>query len=132
MRARVFKGSPIPKAFSLLIVDDDESMRKRVKGQIESVFDSYRPRIDVACDGLAGWECSQSKNYTFYVIDYKMPKMNGIELSNKILGVNPEAHVILYSASFREEIGSFSDKIYFIQKDVVQLVDHLKASLGVA
>lgn len=65
----------------ILLVDDNEKVRKNLKLQIETAgFDVVE--AENGLDGLA-----KVKGLTFdgFVIDYKMPKVNGITLIKNIL-----------------------------------------------
>jgi CheY-like chemotaxis protein len=60
--------------------------------------------IDIACDGQEGLELFSASNFDAIVTDYRMPRMNGVELIRRIREVRPQVAVILLSG-FVEPLG---------------------------
>lgn len=65
----------------ILIVDDEKSIRETLKEILE--FESYD--VETAIDGQDGFEKIQKKLYDLILCDIKMPRMNGIELLEKVV-----------------------------------------------
>ena len=84
----------------VLYVEDSEMVRESTCDILDEFFDS----VDIAIDGEKGLNQYQQfyeKNHIFYDIvltDINMPKMNGIEMIEHILKLNPNAHIIVMSA----------------------------------
>ncbi len=63
----------------VLVVEDDTELRSFIYSILESEY-----RVIEAEDGLDGWEKAINLNPDFIVSDIMMPRMNGIELLNKL------------------------------------------------
>jgi CheY-like chemotaxis protein len=61
-------------------------------------------RVRVAVNGLDGFEKFESETFDVVVTDYRMPKMDGIELIQRIRQVRSNARIILLSG-FVEPLG---------------------------
>jgi two-component system sensor histidine kinase and response regulator WspE len=86
---------------SVLVVDDSITVREMERKLLENK--GYK--VDVAVDGMEGWYTVCSNHYDLVVSDVDMPRMNGIELVNKIknhakLKTTP---IIIVSYKDREE-----------------------------
>jgi signal transduction histidine kinase/DNA-binding response OmpR family regulator len=67
----------------ILAVDDDPEIRRF----FENLAEQFRIRCDTACDGETAIEMIETKgSYDVYFVDWRMPGMNGIELSRWITG----------------------------------------------
>jgi diguanylate cyclase (GGDEF)-like protein len=64
----------------LLIVDDDINLAKA----IARVLSQQKYLIDVATDGQAAWEYTQSCLYDLIVLDVRLPSIDGISLCQKL------------------------------------------------
>ncbi len=53
--------------------------------------------VQIAFNGEEGLKLFNASNFDVVVTDYRMPRMNGVELIQKIRTVNPNARVILLS-----------------------------------
>jgi DNA-binding NtrC family response regulator len=67
-------------AFRALVVDDDSSVRYTVRGILEHA----KLQVDEAADGEEGLQRVENNNYELVVTDIQMPRMDGIELLNRI------------------------------------------------
>jgi DNA-binding NtrC family response regulator len=63
-----------------LVVDDDDAVRYTVRGFLEHA----RLEVDEAVDGVDALEKIESKGYDLVVTDIQMPRMDGLELLEKI------------------------------------------------
>jgi two-component system sensor histidine kinase and response regulator WspE len=85
----------------ILVVDDSFTVRELER----KVLASRGYEVDVAVDGVDGWNAVRSGRYDLVVTDVDMPRMNGIELVVKIRQ-DPRLHllpVIIVSYKEREE-----------------------------
>jgi CheY-like chemotaxis protein len=85
---------------SILIVDDNKlglSARK-------SVLEELGHRISTACNGVDALEQFASRKFDLVVTDYKMPRMDGLELIVGLRKASPELPVILISG-FVDSLG---------------------------
>ncbi|MCP4290685.1 MAG: diguanylate cyclase [bacterium] len=79
------------KEFSVLIVDDDESICKILNLWIAS-FGYWG---DVANNGIQALEKLESGKYDIVVSDFLMPEMGGLELLKSIKNIDPHIDVII-------------------------------------
>lgn len=82
------------KSLSLLYVEDEPSSRE----QVGTIFKLFFTSMTVAQDGEEGWEYYQNGTFDLVVTDINMPRMNGIELTQKIKNLNPMQKVVIVSA----------------------------------
>lgn len=99
------------KEFKVLYVEDDDSLRIETKKIIERIFG----RVDVASNGLDGYEAFQANDYDLVITDIEMPFSNGIEMSRKIRMLSHETPIVVISAYTRTD--------YFIEA-ISLSVDH--------
>ncbi len=67
----------------LLVVDDEDFTRRCISEQIDwNIYDIEV--VGTAVDGVDAWEKICSLKPDFVIVDIKMPKMNGLELLEKI------------------------------------------------
>ena len=86
---------------SILVVDDSITVREMERKLLQNK--GYK--VDVAVDGMEGWHAVSSNHYDLVVSDVDMPRMNGIEFTNKIKN-SPKLNkipVIIVSYKDREE-----------------------------
>jgi CheY-like chemotaxis protein len=84
----------------VLYVEDDANLRQETQMLLEPFFE----HLDIANDGLEGLEKFSDHFYDIIVTDINMPRMNGIEMIDKIREINPEQKIIAISAHNEGEI----------------------------
>jgi CheY-like chemotaxis protein len=89
--------SPTPH---ILIVDDNRDGLLVRRSLLEEV--GYR--VQIAANGEDGLKCFEAHRHDVVVTDYKMPRMNGVELIQHLRAVNPNVRVVLLSG-FVEPLG---------------------------
>lgn len=82
------------KDISIIVVDDEEIVRESLKEWL--LDDGYD--VDTAQDGFQALSMMKEKNYDIALIDLKMPKMDGLELMEKMKEVTPNTRVIMITA----------------------------------
>lgn len=78
----------------ILIIDDEESIRKTLKEILE--YEKYE--VDEAGDGQEGLLMLQKSEYDLALCDVKMPKMDGTEVLSKAMDLDLETQFIMISA----------------------------------
>ncbi len=68
------------RARHILVVDDSITVRELERQLLES----HGYQVDVAVDGMDGWNTVRGGNYDLVVSDVDMPRMDGIELVRRI------------------------------------------------
>ncbi|PKL15836.1 MAG: hypothetical protein CVV49_19365, partial [Spirochaetae bacterium HGW-Spirochaetae-5] len=75
----------------ILLVDDEKNVLEAYKRNLSDEFD-----LEVADSGAAALELfSKDKPFHVIVSDFKMPKMNGVELLEKVRNISPETIQIM-------------------------------------
>jgi len=77
----------------ILVIDDERAIRNTLK----EVLEYEKHEVDIAEDGPSGLEMFASNTYDVVLCDIKMPKMDGIEVLNKISESSSHAPVIMIS-----------------------------------
>ncbi len=64
----------------ILVVDDSATMLHQMKNSLQ--IQGFQ--VDVATDGLSGWEKLNNQHYDLLITDYDMPYVDGLELCTRI------------------------------------------------
>ncbi len=75
----------------ILVVDDEESIRNLMRMTLE--LDGHK--VLTAADGPTALEIFEKENPEVVLLDVRLPGMSGIEILDRIKGVNPDAEVII-------------------------------------
>ncbi|HRD39386.1 MAG TPA: sigma-54 dependent transcriptional regulator [Bacteroidia bacterium] len=77
----------------VLVIDDEKAIRRSIKEILE--FEKYS--VDEAEDGVQGLSMAQKNNYDVILSDIKMPKLDGMELQNKLIESGVSSALIIMS-----------------------------------
>ncbi|MEO6883372.1 MAG: sigma-54 dependent transcriptional regulator [Bacteroidia bacterium] len=77
----------------ILIIDDEKSIRKALRDILE--YEKYK--VDDAADGAEGLVFFEKEKYDVILCDIKMPKMDGMEVLQKITALNNDVPVVMIS-----------------------------------
>jgi len=77
----------------LLIVDDERSIRNTLREILE--YEKFK--VDDAEDGLVALEMVKKEQYDLILCDIKMPKMDGLEVLEKIQEIRSDSTVVMIS-----------------------------------
>ena len=111
---------------SILIVEDDPSIRDTLEEVFEGETDH---QVLLAEDGEAALEILQTATPQLFLLDYKLPGMNGLELTERIRRIKGYecTPVFLMSANiFQEDFSKFQLKYVrkpFELDELLQLVE---------
>ena len=79
------------EAARILIIDDDENIRKVLK----TIFEDEGYIVDTADTAKKGIEQSEKAFYNLALIDVRLPDMEGIELLSKLRSTKPKMRKII-------------------------------------
>lgn len=96
-----YRSTDVQKAVHILVVDDSVNTREIER----SILESYGYHVDVAADGLDGFERAQGFKYDLVVTDVEMPRMDGFSLTEKLRLEDAYKHtpIIIVSSRDKEE-----------------------------
>jgi two-component system, NtrC family, nitrogen regulation response regulator NtrX len=77
----------------ILVIDDERSIRNTLKDILE--YEKFE--VDLAEDGIEGLEIAEKNHYDVILCDIKMPRMDGIEVLEKLMAKNPDNTVVMIS-----------------------------------
>lgn len=78
----------------ILIVEDDDCIAKPVAEDLKH----QHYVVDVACDGIEGWEYSQSTQYNLILLDLMLPKLDGISLCKRLRAAKCNSLILMMTA----------------------------------
>lgn len=77
----------------ILVIDDERAIRNTLKEVLE--YENYE--VDIAEDGAEGLKLFDSNSYDVVLCDIKMPRMDGVEVLQKIAEIRDDTPVIMIS-----------------------------------
>jgi len=77
----------------ILVIDDEKSIRNTLK----DVLEYEKHNVDLAEDGIGGLALFEKGTYDLVLCDIKMPKMDGLEVIEKIFSNTRDIQVIMIS-----------------------------------
>ena len=79
----------------ILIIEDEAAIRRVLKKIISEENKAYE--VDEAEDGLVGIEKIGKTDYDLVLCDIKMPRMDGLEVLEKLKSLKPETPIVMIS-----------------------------------
>ena len=92
-------GPPFQRHRRILVVDDDEDIRRIETEAL--VCSGYK--VDAAADGAVAWDTLQLNSYDLLLTDHDMPKVTGVELLIKLRAARMALPAILVSGTISTE-----------------------------
>jgi two-component system, OmpR family, response regulator QseB len=86
----------------ILLVEDDD----RIADPLAEDLRHQNNAVDIAFDGLAGWEFAQAADYDVILLDWMLPKLDGVQLCQRLRQSGCQAYILLLTAK-----DTTSDKI---------------------
>ncbi len=78
----------------ILLVEDDEYIAKPVAKDMRH----QGHVVDIACDGISGWECTQAVSYDLILLDLMLPRLDGLSLCKQLRGAGYTTHILMLTA----------------------------------
>jgi two-component system nitrogen regulation response regulator NtrX len=77
----------------ILIIDDEKSIRKTLREILE--YEDFK--VDEAADGFEGLAAMQKEKYDIILCDIKMPKVDGLEVLDRVIEGAIDAPIVMIS-----------------------------------
>lgn len=89
----------------ILVIDDNNIIRKVLVANLS--MNGYT--VDSACNGEEGLAKLREENYSVAILDYDMPRLNGLDLYRKVCeeALSIKHHIIFYTASYCRDLQIF-------------------------
>ncbi len=100
---------------AILIIDDHPAMRTTLKDILEE--EGYD--VNTASTGIQGIELSGKKNYDLFLVDVRLPDLNGVDVFKKIKSLIKNPRAIMMTAYSMDELKAEALKegaLAFLQK----------------
>jgi two-component system, NarL family, response regulator LiaR len=92
--------APSPSRLKILVVEDDPMMQLGLEQSL-SDYPAFE-LVGQATDGLTGVELAQSLQPDLVIMDIGLPRMDGIEATQKIKAANPKIRVVVLTSHTAE------------------------------
>ncbi len=115
----------------ILIVDDEESIVE----SLSLILRHANYQVDYCYDGISALKKYGADEYDLILLDIKMPKMDGMEVLERIIEINPEQLIIMISGHGNIETAVEATKkgaYYFLEKplpDIPELLITIRNAL---
>lgn len=119
----------VPKAATILVVDDEESIRLLLQEELNDL--GYR--VLLAADAHEALERLEGEIPDLITIDIKMPGMDGIELLRHIRMTHRDLPVVLYTAygEYKGDFATWASDAYVTKSaDLAGLTDTVRKLLA--
>ena len=78
----------------ILVVEDDEFTAR----MLQAVLSKQNYTVEVAVDGQAGWELVEAFDYDLVLIDYVLPKIDGVSLCRQLRSQGYQIPILMLTA----------------------------------
>jgi DNA-binding response OmpR family regulator len=78
----------------ILLVEDDQ----RIAIALQETLEDCQYKVDLAPDGEKGWELLQAFDYKLILLDVMLPKLNGIQLCQRLRHAGMQLPVLMLTA----------------------------------
>jgi DNA-binding response OmpR family regulator len=99
----------------ILIVDDDEDLTNLYETFLK--FDGYE--VDAFTDPIDALYLFRKDVYDLVLLDLKMPKMNGVELSEELQNIDPNLFYRFITAASKEYIDNLKLNNPDLEKNII-------------
>jgi len=91
----------------ILLVEDDHRIAQSIKKGLEQ----ERMTVDLAYDGIEGYDLAIDEEYDLMILDLMLPGMNGLEICNKLRQNKKQTPILILTAR-----GQIEDKVEGLNK----------------
>lgn len=84
----------LPVNMRILLIEDDDRIAKPLAEDLKH----QHHIIDIASDGIEGWEYSQSAEYELILLDLMLPRLDGITLCKRLRASRSKALILMLTA----------------------------------
>lgn len=81
----------VERAIRILVVDDEEIVRYVFR----NYFAKMGYQMDEACDGVEALEAMKDTAYDFVIVDYRMPRLDGMQLLAEMRDLYPDLPAVI-------------------------------------
>ncbi|MEH2009150.1 response regulator transcription factor [Nostoc sp.] len=78
----------------ILIIEDDDRIAKPLAEDLKHQHHT----VDIACDGIEGWEYAEASNYDLILLDLMLPRLDGITLCKRLRAAKCNAFILMLTA----------------------------------
>ena len=78
----------------ILLIEDDDRIAKPLAEDLKHQHHA----VDIAGDGIEGWEYAQAGNYDLILLDLMLPRLDGITLCKQLRASNSNAFILMLTA----------------------------------
>jgi DNA-binding response OmpR family regulator len=103
------------KEKNILIVDDDEDLTGLYETFLK--YDGYK--VDAFTDPVDALSSFRKDVYDLVLLDLKMPKMNGVELSQELQNIDPDLSFRFITATSKEYIENLKINNLNLEKNII-------------
>jgi DNA-binding NtrC family response regulator len=106
---------------SVLIVDDENELRKSVASVLGSAMPGFEFKITEAANGLEAINAVKSGDFDLVLMDVRMPEMDGLEALIQIKAQDPRVFVVIMTAhsNLQDAITAIKEGAYdYVEKPV--------------
>ncbi|MEG0364588.1 MAG: response regulator transcription factor [Erysipelotrichales bacterium] len=82
----------------IIVIEDEQSLQSI----LEYDLTQHNYKVDLAGDGLEGFNMVKDNNYELAIVDWSLPGMDGIEIIKKVREFNSRIRIIMLSAKDEE------------------------------
>ena len=110
----------------LLVADDTDDILVLLRIILGGSFEIVAEATD-GVQALREWQAHRDEVFAL-VLDYRMPRMTGLDVARRVLEEEPDARIILFSANFdeglRQEALDAGVTAIVEKEDLAQLASH--------
>jgi DNA-binding NarL/FixJ family response regulator len=108
-RSGLVSDRPRQTVVDALVVDDNEDMRRLVRLLVD--LTAGTEVVAEATDGAEAIERWRAHRPDVVVLDYRLPDRNGLDVAEQILGEDPGAAIVLFSAFLDDSTLARADRL---------------------